>query len=292
MKKMKILASLLVSAALLVTMSLPCLAAVNDTGFADVSAGIWYAEAVMLCRDNGLMSGTGQNNFSPDSTASRAMLVAVLHRQAGSPEAASTSNFTDVPGNAYYKSAVDWGVSTGLVSGYGNGRFGSDDPVTRQDLAAFLWRAEGRPAPGQAQPFADASLVSDYALSAVNWAREKGIISGKGNNRFDPRGHATRAEMAAMLMRWVQGKGETPAPVPTDDGYARIDGGTFQMGSPGSEPERSSDEGQHSVTVDSFYMAKTEVSQKEYQAVMGADPSDTKGDDLPVTNVTWYDAVR
>ncbi len=206
--------SLILSVLLVICSALPAQAAVSDTGFADVSASAWYVEAVTYCRDNGLMSGTGNNNFSPDSTANRAMLVSVLYRQAGSPAVTSTSNFTDVPANAYYKTAVDWGASTGLVSGYGSGRFGSNDPVTRQDLASFLWRAEGRPTPGQTQAFADANLIADYAVSAVNWAREKGIISGKGGNRFDPRGHATRAEMAAMLMRWVQGKGETPSPAP------------------------------------------------------------------------------
>lgn len=206
--------SLILSVLFVICGALPAQAAVSDTGFADVVTNAWYAEAVTYCHNHGLMSGTGNNNFSPDGTANRAMLLAVLYRQAGSPAVTSTSNFTDVPANAYYKTAVDWGASTGPVSGYGNGRFGSNDPVTRQDLASFLWRAEGRPAPGQTQAFADANLIADYAVSAVNWAREKGIISGKGGNRFDPRGQATRAEMAAMLMRWVQGKGETPTPSP------------------------------------------------------------------------------
>lgn len=204
--------SRILTAVILLTLGLPCRAA--NAEFSDVPANSWYADAVTFCRENGLMSGVESGRFAPNGTASRAMLTAVLYRRAGSPATAAAAGFSDVPLNAYYKNAVDWGFSTGLIAGYGNERFGPADPVTREQLAAFLWRAEGRPAAGQTQNFTDAAQISSYAVSAVNWAREKNIISGKGNNRFDPKGLATRGEMASMLARWVQSETETPEPGP------------------------------------------------------------------------------
>lgn len=189
-------------------------AAAGDTGFSDVNAGDWFADAVVYCRENGLMSGTGGGRFTPNGTASRAMLVTVLHRQAGSPAAEKTYDFPDVPANAYYKAAVDWGAENTIISGYTNGNFGPNDPVTREQLAALLWRAEGRPEVSSAPAFSDADQISNYAVTAVNWARSKGIVSGKGNNRFDPKGRSIRAEMASMLMRWLEGKETEPTPSP------------------------------------------------------------------------------
>ena len=110
---------------------------------------------------------------------------------------------------------------------------------------------------------------------------------------FAPKSEASRAHIAAALMNFSRAQQSALAsPAGSNDNFALVNGGTFQMGSPASEPERSSDEIQHSVTVGSFYMAKTEVTQQEYQAVMGNNPSETKGDNLPVTNITWYDAIQ
>ena len=150
--------SRILTAVILLTLGLPCRAA--NAEFSDVPANSWYADAVTFCRENGLMSGVESGRFAPNGTASRAMLTAVLCRRAGSPATAAAAGFSDVPLNAYYKNAVDWGFSTGLIAGYGNERFGPADPVTREQLAAFLWRAEGRPAAGQTQSFTDAAQIS------------------------------------------------------------------------------------------------------------------------------------
>ena len=128
----------------------------------------------------------------------------------------------------------------------------------------------------------------------MDWASVNNIVVPASAGVFAPKSNATRAHVAAALMNYSrQQTGATPVPpVTVNDQFVLINGGTFQMGSPASEPERSSDETQHSVTVSSFYMAKTEISQREYQAVMGTNPSETKGDNLPVTNITWYDAIQ
>ena len=134
--------SRILTAVILLTLGLPCRAA--NAEFSDVPANSWYADAVTFCRENGLMSGVESGRFAPNGTASRAMLAAVLYRRAGSPATAAAAGFSDVPLNAYYKNAVDWGFSTGLIAGYGNERFGPADPVTREQLAAFLCPAAGR----------------------------------------------------------------------------------------------------------------------------------------------------
>lgn len=181
-------------------------AAVEEAGFSDVPADAWYADAVVFCRENGLMSGTTSATFSPDDTMTRAMLVTVLYREAGSPALDEENlgySFSDVPGDAWYAGGIYWARLEGVVSGYSDNRFGPDDPVTREQLAAILWRASGSHAPGNAKPFADQASISSYAVDAVSWARENGIIGGKDGNRFDPQGLATRAETAAILSRWA-----------------------------------------------------------------------------------------
>ena len=181
----------------------------ND-GFGDVPPDAWYAEAVEYCHSHGLMSGTGNSEFSPEVPATRAMLVSILHRGAGSPGPARSADFTDVPVGAWYRVPLLWAVENGVAGGYGDGRFGPDDPVSREQLAVMLWQLAGRPeasgqtagAGGQAA-FADQSEISDYALQAVAWARESGTISGKEGDRFDPQGTATRAETAVMLYHYL-----------------------------------------------------------------------------------------
>ena len=251
---------------LMLGLTIPACAAVDDTGFSDVDAGAWYAEAVMYCREQGLMNGTSSTAFDPEGSLTRAMLVTVLYRSAGSPAVTGTDNFSDTAAGAYYADAVLWATGQGLVNGYGNGRFGTNDPITQEHLNLILQR---------------------YTNAAIT----ENIPGFDGSSR-----HATRAQVAAALMNLgysQENSSEPPeTPVAANDDFVLINGGTFQMGSPSSEPERSSDETQHSVTVSSFYMAKTEVSQQEYQAVMGSNSSEMKGDNLPITNITWYDAIQ
>ncbi len=176
-------------------------AASSNHPYSDVAEDAWYAEAVAYCQENGLMSGISQSVFAPDEPASRAMLVAVLYRQAGSPSTESVHQFSDMTEDAWYANAVDWAIANGIVSGYSDGRFGGDDPITREQLAAILWRSAGRPASGPTEAFADQESISPYAQEAVAWARNEGIVSGMADNRFEPEGIATRAQMAAMLCR-------------------------------------------------------------------------------------------
>ena len=463
-----------------------------SASYSDVSADAWYAEAVAYCQENGLMDGTGEDTFSPEGIMTRAMVVTVLYRRAGSPAVTGTPQFADAAAGAWYSDAVVWADASALMQGYGNGLFGTNDPVTREQLAAVLYRQAGSPQVEAGEAFADEGSVAAYALDAVRWARAEGILNGSTGNRFLPKDNATRAQVAQVMMNVAKaeqpdvapspapsegpvgggsagggpigGGSVTPAPTPTpapnpdehsrvlvayfsatgntkgiaekvaaslpnaglheivpeepytaadlnyntdcranreqndpnarpaisgevedwdsydvvflgypiwwgtppkimytflesydfagktvipfctsgssgyndsgikalagsgvewitgrrfsssasqdtvkawvdeldlkldtpavQDGFVSIRGGSFTMGSPANEPERSSDEVRHTVTVSDFYISPTEVTQKDYQAVMGNNPSGTKGDDLPVTDLTWYDAIN
>ena len=183
-----------------------------QNNFVDVPVNAWYADAVAYCREQGLMSGTTATTFSPNETTSRAMLVTVLYRHAGSPQSTQSNRFSDVAPDAWYDDAVAWASANGIVGGYPDGRFGPDDPVTREQLAAILWRSAGQPEAENGLPFADQESVSAYATPAIAWARERGVISGKSGNRFDPAGQATRAETAAILYRYASLEGQSEAP--------------------------------------------------------------------------------
>lgn len=301
MRNLKRMLTLILAMAVCFSITVTAYAAVEDTGFSDVAADAWYADAVQYCRDNGLMSGTSTTTFSPNVTTSRAMLVMVLYRQAGSPAGNSQIHFSDVPAGVWYADAVAWASSNGIAAGYGNNIFGSNDPVTREQLATILWRYAGSPeASDDAAPFADAAQISSFAVGAVAWARAEGIVSGKPSNLFDPQGSATRAEMAVMLYRWLDGNNtpdpDTPSVSPEVDQISsrmiRIPGGTYTMGSPDTERLRDQDETAHQVTVSSFYVDPYEVTQRDYMMVMGENPSHFHGDGLPVDSVSWYDAVE
>ena len=177
--------------------------------FSDVPDGAWYAEAVRYCVDNGLMDGTSAAAFSPSTPATRAVLVTALYRQAGGPTVQQGTSFTDVPAGATYADAVSWAAANEIAGGYGDGRFGGEDPVTREQFAAMLWRMERQPVTDTAEAFADQDKISAYAVNAVAWARSAGIVSGKGNNMFDPQANITRGEVAVMLYRWLNPAGES-----------------------------------------------------------------------------------
>lgn len=189
--------------------------AFSESGaFTDVTPGNWFYEAVEYCRGNGLMAGKGSGKFAPNDNMTRAELATVLYRHAESPTVTVSPDFTDVKEDTWYTRAVAWAQESNIVSGYGNGRFGTNDPVRREDIAVIFWRYAGRPEVGKDAEFADMSKVSGYALEAVDWARVNGIVSGKGNNRFDPKGCATRAEVATILMNFSKPEAPEPTPVP------------------------------------------------------------------------------
>ena len=145
MRKLKKLAALLLTAALALSLSVTAFAAVDDTGFSDVNANAWYAEAVMYCWEHGLMADVSDTTFAPESSLTRAMLAAVLYRAAGSPAVTGTDSFTDTREGSWYSDSVLWASQQGLVAGYGNGLFGTDDSVTREQMTAIFWRYAGSP---------------------------------------------------------------------------------------------------------------------------------------------------
>ena len=144
MKRLKKLGALLLACLILMGTTLVACAAETDS-FSDVSSDAWYADAVAWCKENGIMSGTSETAFSPDTPMTRAMLATVLHRAAGEPVPEGTAPFSDVSPDTWYAEAVAWAAARGLVTGYGNGRFGTDDPITREQLAAILWRSQAVP---------------------------------------------------------------------------------------------------------------------------------------------------
>lgn len=203
MKKLKKVMSILLAATIMLLGVTMAFAAVDDTKFSDVAANTWYAESVQYVVNNQLMSGTDTTRFSPDASTSRAMLAAILYRAAGSPGVSDTAGFTDVAADAYYADAVAWASSNNIISGYGNGLFGSDDPVSREQLAAILWRYAGSPAVSGGQSFSDESSMSAYATNAVNWVSANGMMSGTDGNRFAPQDNATRAQVAVILHHYM-----------------------------------------------------------------------------------------
>ncbi|MBU5626120.1 S-layer homology domain-containing protein [Oscillibacter sp. MSJ-2] len=203
MRNLKRMLSVLLCAVLSLSLAVPAFAAVEDTGFSDVAANDWYAEAAVYCRDNGVMNGTSATTFDPGTTMSRAMLATVLYRAAGSPAVSGGATFTDVPAGAYYADAAAWASANGIVSGYGNGLFGAGDPVTREQIATILWRYDGSEEVSASASFTDSTSIHSYATAAVNWAVANGIVTGMTDGRFTPTASATRAQVAVMLHRYL-----------------------------------------------------------------------------------------
>lgn len=172
--------------------------------FSDLDTGKWYHEAVDYVLQNGLMSGYGSGLFGPNDTLSRAQFAQIIYNREGRPAATGGNAFLDVASNAWYAPAAAWAAANGIVSGYGDGRFGPNDNITREQLAVMLWRYAGSPAAVDRElRFADADKAGGWALEALRWAAEQGLAGGKGGGALDPKGNATRAETAAMLMRYV-----------------------------------------------------------------------------------------
>lgn len=180
----------------------------SETKFNDVSANDWFASAVDYVTGKGMMNGTADNTFSPKANTTRGMVVTVLYRLENQPST-SAASFTDVASGAYYANAVAWANANGIVSGYGSGKFGPNDKVTREQLAAILYRyAQYKKydvsGANSLDGYTDAQSVSSYAVPALQWANAAGIVTGKSGSKLDPKGNATRAEVAAMLMRFCE----------------------------------------------------------------------------------------
>lgn len=180
--------------------------------FTDVPEGAWYADAAAYVYEHGLMAGTSATAFSPDATTSRSMIATILWRMAGSPVVNYAMDFADVPEGQWYSEAVRWAASEGVVTGYGNGLFGTNDPITREQFAAMLYRfaqeqgydvSVGKDT--NILSYTDVADLSEYAIPAMQWAVGAGIINGTGDgSTLSPQGQATRAQAAVMLMRFCE----------------------------------------------------------------------------------------
>ena len=180
--------------------------------FTDIADNAWYADAVRYVYKHGLMAGTSATTFAPDVTTSRSMIATILWRMAGSPVVNYAMTYTDVAQGQWYSEAVRWATSEGIVGGYGNGLFGTNDPITREQFAAMLYRF------AQEQgydvsigentnilSYTDVADLSEYAIPATQWAVGAGIINGTGDgSTLTPQGQATRAQAAVMLMRFCE----------------------------------------------------------------------------------------
>ena len=177
--------------------------------FSDVSRGQWFYDYVAWAYNTGLMEGVSAGRFAPNSTTTRAMVVTIIYRLAGSPGVSGTSDFTDVPAGAWYSDAVTWAAKRGIVEGMTATTFDPNDAVTREELAAMLYRyAKHKGYDTSAAEntnilsYNDALSISEYAFEALQWACGEGIINGTGGGSLEPGGSATRAQLAAMLYRF------------------------------------------------------------------------------------------
>ena len=178
--------------------------------FTDVTSGDWFYDAVAYVYDKGMMEGTTDTTFAPTMNLTRSMIAQVLYNLEERPEAPGAAGFPDVAAGAWYADAVNWAAARGIVKGYDTGAFGPEDSVTREQLAAILYRyaqAKGYDTTqgGMAvREFSDSASISDWAQTAMSWAVNAQVLSGKGNGVLDPQGTATRAEVAQMLMNFVE----------------------------------------------------------------------------------------
>ena len=178
--------------------------------FDDVTKGDWFYKDVEYVYNEGIMDGVSKREFAPNETLTRAMIVKILYRIEGEPAGYRSSDFNDVESGRWYTEAVAWAAEKEIVKGYGNGKFGPNDPVTREQLAAILYRYtqykgwSTAAASGNLDGFKDAASVSSYAVDAMNWAVDEGLLKG-ANNKLSPKSNATRAQVAAIIHRYLKG---------------------------------------------------------------------------------------
>ena len=260
MKRSKRILALFLSMVLLLGM-LPMSALAADSTFSDVKTSDWFYDDVRYVCENGLMNGTGSGTFSPKATTTRGMIVTILYRLSGEPAVSGVCPFGDVAAGKYYEKAITWAEENKIVSGYADGTFGPDNAITREQLAAILYRyatfcGYAVTASAEISRFADAGTVGSYALAAMKWASAEGLINGSGS-KLDPKGGATRAQVAAILARFCKniagistpaskpasGTGTIlpPAPNPTPDPDPTPDPGPKPDPEPDPDPSDAED---------------------------------------------------
>ena len=185
--------------------------------FTDVSEKDWFYNDAMFVYKNGLMLGTSKTLFSPHGTVTRGMMATILWRMEGSLAPKDENSFTDVEAGRWYADAITWATENGIFAGYSKDKFGPDDPITREQLTAIFYRYADYKGykltvTENLDKFEDADKITDYAKMVMQWAVGNGLIKGKSENLLDPQGTATRAEISAMLHRFI----EKATPMQTD----------------------------------------------------------------------------
>jgi hypothetical protein len=176
--------------------------------FTDLDKTAWYHDGVHWALEKNVMNGVGEGKFAPNGTTSRAMIVTMLHRMEGEPKADGGASFTDVEPGAWYTEAIKWAAANEIVTGYGDGKFGPNDTLTREQLATILYRyakLKGQGFKGMwafRLAYSDAAEVSEWAYEAMCWMTMNGVIQGTGKDKLSPKQSATRAQVATMLMRY------------------------------------------------------------------------------------------
>lgn len=183
--------------------------AVTAGSFSDVKTGNWYYDAVEYVASKGLMTGVSGSSFGSNIDTTRGMIVTILYRLENEPSGAAQAVFDDVKTSQYYADAIAWANANGIVTGYGNGLFGPNDAITREQMAAILYRyAQYKgydvSAAADLAAFSDASSVSKYAVDAMKWANAEGLITGVTSSKLVPANNAVRAQAASILMRFCE----------------------------------------------------------------------------------------
>ena len=177
--------------------------------FTDVSEKDWFYNDAMFVYKNGLMLGTSKTLFGPHGTVTRGMMATILWRMEGSLAPKGENSFTDVEAGRWYADAITWTTENGIFAGYSKDKFGPDDPITREQLTAIFYRSADYKGykltvTENLYKFEDADKITDYAKTVMQWAVGNGLIKGKSENLLDPQGTATRAEISAMLHRFIE----------------------------------------------------------------------------------------
>ena len=177
--------------------------------FTDVNENDWYYDAVKYVHANGLMSGVSDTTFAPNANTTRGMIVTVLYRMENQPNVTIDNSFKDVKSTDYYGNAIYWAKQNNIVSGYNSTTFAPNDNITREQIAAILYRYAAYKGysvdkTSDLSNFNDTSNISNYALTPIKWAVSSGLISGMGDSTISPLGNASRAQIATILMRFIE----------------------------------------------------------------------------------------
>lgn len=178
--------------------------------YTDVKEEAWYVTPIEYVTRNNLMNGVGNDKFNPSEKGTRAMIVTILYNKEGKPAVTGKATFKDVTSGAWYEGPIAWAKANNIANGYQDGSFGPSESVTREQLAVMLYnyaKSKGTVSTGNTEmKFADNADIHNWAQEAMKWCVSNKIINGKGNNKLDPRGFATRAEIATMIMNFCEMK--------------------------------------------------------------------------------------